>query len=219
MDEIFEYRFTRLDPVGGDHIDPPSVAIYETLLQKGAADTPLPGLAASWQVLDGGLTWRLRLRESAVFHSGVPCDAPAVVAALDRCRWGDGRTRQLWYWDPIDRVTATDDMTVELRLHYPYLGLPTLLWGTHTAICNDRLRSDLADQFGLAAADGTGPYRLVSFSAGEVLAELSSPAGAGQPPRPGRPGSAGWPCRRRPTAWPCLVTEPLTWCVPFLGTG
>ncbi len=174
MEEIFEYKFTRLDPVGGDHIDPPSVAIYETLLQKGAGDTPLPGLAASWHVLDGGLTWRLRLREGAVFHSGARCDAPAVVSALDRCRWGDGRTRQLWYWDPVDSVTAADDETVELRLHYPYLGLPTLLWGTHTAICNDRLRSELGDQFGVVVADGTGPYRLVSFAPDEVIAERES---------------------------------------------
>jgi peptide/nickel transport system substrate-binding protein len=171
MEEIFEYRFTRLDPVGGDHIDPPSVAIYETLLQKGSGDAPLPGLAASWQVLDGGLTWRLRLREGAVFHSGAPCDARAVVTALNRCRWGDGRTRQLWYWDPVDRVTAADAETVEVRLHYPYLGLPTLLWGTHTAICNDRMRCELGDRFGVVAADGTGPYRLVAFSPQEVIAE------------------------------------------------
>ncbi len=181
MDEIFEYRFTRLDPVGGDHIDPPSVAIYETLLQKGADDTPLPGLAASWQVLDDGLTWRLHIREGAAFHSGARCDAPAVVAALDRCRWGDGRARQLWYWDPVDQVTALDAGTVELRLHYRYLGLPTLLWGTHTAICNDDLRSQLGDQFGVTIADGTGPYRLVSFAPDEVVAQRVDPASAGPP--------------------------------------
>jgi len=65
MDEIFEYRFTRLDPVGGAHIDPPSVAVYETLVVKGPGDQPLPGLATSWSVSPDQLTWRLRLRQGA----------------------------------------------------------------------------------------------------------------------------------------------------------
>jgi ABC-type transport system substrate-binding protein len=176
MDEIFEYRFTKLDPIDGAHIDPPSVAIYETLLNKGPGDVPRPGLASSWQVLEGGLVWQLRLRAGARFHSGARCDAAAVVAALERCRWGDGRQRQLWYWDPVDHVTARDDSTVELRLHYPYLGLPTLLWGTHTAICNDQLRGELGDGYGVTAADGTGPYRLVSFTPEEVVAERADGA-------------------------------------------
>jgi ABC-type transport system substrate-binding protein len=177
MDEIFEYRLTKLDPIDGAHIDPPSVAIYETLLNKGPDDAPRPGLATSWEILEGGLIWRLRLRAGARFHSGARCDAAAVVAALERCRWGDGRERQLWYWDPVDRVTAPDDSTVELRLHHPYLGLPTLLWGTHTAICNDQRRSELGSEFGVAAADGTGPYRLVSYTPDEVVAERADGAG------------------------------------------
>ena len=40
LTEVFEYPFTRLDPVFGDHVDPPSVAIYETLLTKGATGRP-----------------------------------------------------------------------------------------------------------------------------------------------------------------------------------
>lgn len=174
MEEIFEYRFTKLDPVGGDHIDPPGVTVYETLLNKGEYAAPKPGLAVAWSTSDDGLSWQLRLRESTRFHSGDPCDAAAVVAALDRCRWGDGRTCQLWYWDPVDKVTAVDEATVELRLHYPYRRLPTLLWGTHTAIANDNRRSDLGERYGIDQADGTGPYRLVSYRPEEVVAERTA---------------------------------------------
>jgi len=170
-EEIFEYPFTKLDPVGGDHIDPPSVAVYETLMRKGSGEAVLPGLAERWSVSDDGLTWTLQIRPDAVFHSGDPCESAAVVAALERCRWGDGRMRQLWYWDPVDRVIADGPTTVKLQLNYPYLRLPTLLWGTHTAIHNDKRRSALGSEFGAAAADGTGPYRLVRYSPEEVLAE------------------------------------------------
>jgi ABC-type transport system substrate-binding protein len=178
MQEIFEYRFTKLDPIGGDHIDPPSVAVYETLLKKGANEQPEPGLASSWSVSQDGLRWRLNLREGARFHSGDPCDAPAVVAALERCRWGDGLSRQLWYWDPVDRVSAVGEGTVEVTLHYPYSRLPTLLWGTHTAICNVARRAALGDEYGLEMADGTGPYALSSYAPDLVIAHRATTPGA-----------------------------------------
>ena len=44
--EAFDYPFSRLDPLG-DHIDPPSVAIYETLLVKGPDWKGHPMLAAA----------------------------------------------------------------------------------------------------------------------------------------------------------------------------
>src|SRR6185437_43979 len=50
----FAYRFSRLDPTG-DHIDPPSVAVHETLVAKGAYWRPRPLLAESWTVSDDGL--------------------------------------------------------------------------------------------------------------------------------------------------------------------
>lgn len=171
LDEVFEYRFTRLDPVRGDHIDPPTLAIYETLLTKGPDGRPRPGLASAWSVADDGLTWRLRLRDGARFHSGRECDAAAVVEALELCRWGEGWPRQVWYWDPVDTVAALDDRTLELRLLHPCPRLPVLLWGTHTAVANARTWQRLGSSFGVEMADGTGPYRMTSFSPEAVSAE------------------------------------------------
>lgn len=171
LDEVFEYRFTRLDPVRGDHIDPPTLAIYETLLTKGPDGLPRAGLAEAWAVSDDGLTWTLRLRGGARFHSGRACDAHAVVEALDLCRWGEGLPRQVWYWDPVDSVAATDGRTLAVRLRHPCPRLPVLLWGTHTAVVNAETWRRLGSDFGALTADGTGPYRLVSYSPEEVLAE------------------------------------------------
>ena len=177
LEEVFEYPFTRLDPVMGDHVDPPTVAVYETLLVKGPDGRPRPGLADSWQVSDDGLTWRLRLREGARYHSGRECDARAVVEALELCRWADGLPRQVWYWDPVDTVSAEDERTVALRLHHPCARLPVLLWGTHTAIVNSHTWHRLGPDFGVSQADGTGQYRLVSYSPDEVVAERLVPEG------------------------------------------
>jgi peptide/nickel transport system substrate-binding protein len=168
--EGFEYPFSPIDPVGGAHIDPPSVAIYETLLRKGPGGAARPGLAESWSTSEDGLSWRLALRRNATFHSGQPCDAAAVARALHGCRWGADPTRQVWYWDPVDEVKVVDEATLEFSLHYPYPRLPTLLWGTHTAIHNEASRLAEGAAYGRTVVDGTGPYRLQSWALGEIVA-------------------------------------------------
>lgn len=172
--EGFEYEFSALDPVGSPHIDSPSVAIYETLLRKGTGGKPLPGLASSWTTADDGLSWTFTIRQAARFHSGELCDAAAVVAALNDCRWGGNKERQLWYWDAVDEVTAVDPATVKITLRHPYPRLPTLLWGTHTAIHNEGLRREHPGEYGFSIVDGTGPYRLVTWSKDELVVEGTS---------------------------------------------
>ena len=112
-----------------------------------------------------------------------------MVRALELCRWGDGLPRQIWYWDPVDQVRAIDDDVVELSLHYPCVRLPALLWGTHTAIVNPATRSRLGEDFGRTAADGTGPYQLVEYTPGSVLAQAV--ANGSTPPK-GRPRQIRW---------------------------
>jgi|GEM_PF-3728194 len=41
--EAFEYRFSALSPDAA-HVDPPAVAVYQTLLVRGPDGGPAPGL-------------------------------------------------------------------------------------------------------------------------------------------------------------------------------
>src|SRR5690606_37889164 len=110
-----------------------------------------------------------RLRDGLRFHSGAACDARAVAAALERCRWGDARTKQIQYWDPVATVAAEDERTVLIRAHYPTTRVMPLLWGTHTTIFNPATRERLGEAYGCEAADGTGPYRLAEWSPDRVV--------------------------------------------------
>ncbi len=168
--EAFDYEFSRLDPTGA-HIDPPSVAIYEPLMAKGPDWTAQPCLAESWAVSDDGLSWRVRMRPGARFHSGNPCGTEAVAAALEHLRHQSGTERQLWYWDPVDSVETDGPQSLVFRLKFPYSRLPSLLWGTHTAVYNEYARQKDPDRFGRVLADGTGPYRLTYWSPERVVAE------------------------------------------------
>jgi ABC-type transport system substrate-binding protein len=177
--EAFDYEFSRLDPTG-PHIDPTHVAVYELLMIKGPDFTARPGLAQSWEISPDGLEWRVKLRPGVRFHSGAPCDAPAVVRPLEHLRW-DFPSGQLWYWDPVDSMRAEGSDTVVFRLHYPYVRLPSLLWGTHTTIYNETLRAAEPDRFGFEIADGTGPFRLVSWSPERTVVERFAGYAGGRP--------------------------------------
>ncbi|MCC6792462.1 MAG: ABC transporter substrate-binding protein [Thermomicrobiales bacterium] len=168
--EGFDYPLSKIDPFG-DHIDPPSVALYETLVVKGPDGRAHPGLAERWEISDDKLTWRFHLRPGARFHSGDRADAPAVIAAMEMLRWGFHQGNQLWYWDPVDRVYPEGEETIVFTLHHPYVRLPSLLWGTHTAIHNEALRAREPERHGYELADGTGPFRLVSWAQERVELE------------------------------------------------
>ena len=193
--EAFDYPFSRLDPLG-DHIDPPSVAIYETLVVKGPDWKGHPMLAEDWEVSGDGLEWRVRIRPGLRFHSGAPCDAPAVLAALEHLRDHAQPGRPLWYWDPVDSVTAEGENQLVFRLYHPYSRLPALLWGTHTAVYNEARRAGDDEGSGRTWADGTGPFRLVSWSAERVVAERREdyPGVAAEflQPGPTRPSRIEW---------------------------
>ena len=168
--EAFDYDFSRLDPTAA-HIDPPSIAVYESLLAKGPDRASHPYLARVVDISESRLDWTLQIRSGARFHSGEICDSAAVVESLAALRMMHGDSRQLWYWDPVDTVVPLDDQTIRFRLHYPYRRLPSLLWGTHTAIFNRAAQLRDPVEFGSSIADGTGPYRLVSLDPSRLVAE------------------------------------------------
>ena len=170
LHEGFDYPFSKLDPHGA-HIDPPSVAIYETLVVKGPDGKAHPALADRWEISEDKLTWRFHIREGLRFHSGDPCDAPAILRALEGLRWGFHGGSQLWYWDAVDKVYADGPNVLVFTLHHPHIRLPSLLWGTHTAIYNEDRRAADPEGSGRTFADGTGPFRLVSHSDDKVVVE------------------------------------------------
>jgi peptide/nickel transport system substrate-binding protein len=68
-------------------------------------------------------------------------------------------------------VAAEGDDQLVFSLHHPYSRLPALLWGTHTAVYNEARRAADDEGSGRDWADGTGPFRLVSWSPERVVAE------------------------------------------------
>jgi peptide/nickel transport system substrate-binding protein len=60
------------------------LAMYETLVTIDENASPIPMLAAKWEVLDNGLTYRFELRKGVKFHNGKEMTSADVKASLER---------------------------------------------------------------------------------------------------------------------------------------
>jgi peptide/nickel transport system substrate-binding protein len=123
-----------------------------------------PGLATSWSVSPDGLTYTFKLRNDVAFCSGKKMTAKDVAATYER--WLDPETKALskWRMGDVDKVTATDDTTVEYKLKKPFSELLyQMTQYFHTVINVDQARQLGAD-FGVKGFDGTGPFCFESWT-------------------------------------------------------
>jgi len=141
--------------------------IYEPLLWINApdAETPYtPALATEWSVSDDGLTWTFQIRPRVTFHDGEPLTADAVVASILAAQAGAGAS---FIWAPLDTVTATGPLTVEMKLKYPAPVdlIASSLYGAWI-VSPTALAAAAADPtyFESGVDGGTGPYTIESYT-------------------------------------------------------
>jgi peptide/nickel transport system substrate-binding protein len=170
---------TNLDPRLGT--DQASEYVFELMLEglldKRADGTQMPGLAASWEALDGGRRYRFHLRPDARFHDGRPVLARDVAWTFDTILDGSTKSPKKGALGPLVRVDAVDAHTVDFLLASPWggffmnltAGLGVIPYGTTPEQQN-------------AHPIGSGPFRFVRRSADRV--ELAAWNGWYRGPRP-----------------------------------
>ena len=143
--------------------------IYETLVMRDAQMRLRPGLALSWQPLDD-TTWEFKLRPGVVFHDGSPMTAADVAASLQRVPNVPGNPNPYTiYLAGVTGVEVVDDLTLRLRTSGPLPILPTNL--TQIFIVPRSVADKGNAEFNTgAAAIGTGPFKVVSWSTSAPLA-------------------------------------------------
>jgi peptide/nickel transport system substrate-binding protein len=123
-----------------------------------------PGLAASWTVSPDGLLYTFKLRNDVTFCSGKKMTARDVVASYER--WLDPETKGLvkWRMGEVDKISASDDYTVEYRLKKPFSELLYQVTQYFHTIVNAEQAKQLGGDFGVKAFDGTGPFCMESWT-------------------------------------------------------
>ena len=139
---------------------------YEPLLAADGNLAPKPVLAESWEANDTGTQWTFKLREGVTFHDGKPFVADDVVYTYQRLLDPDVASPGagiLPGLDP-DGIVALDDRTVRFTLAETNVAFPESTISSHTMIVPEgATNADLA-----ASSNGTGAFKIDSFTPGEL---------------------------------------------------
>jgi peptide/nickel transport system substrate-binding protein len=144
--------------------------VYETLVERDEQFDVAPRLALSWTVLDKGAGWRFKLRPNVRFHDGAPFTADDVVFNVKRAL------------DPLSAMKSTlpevtgarkvDELTVDILTAQPVPVLPRTLmnlrmmsraWAAKHKVERPQDFRAKEETFAARNANGTGPFRLVSW--------------------------------------------------------
>ncbi|PPA70637.1 ABC transporter substrate-binding protein [Jeotgalibacillus proteolyticus] len=154
--------------------------VFETLIEFGKEDTEVnPGLAAEWDVSEDGLTYTFTLQEGVTFHDGEAFNADAVVYNFER--WASGTEDKFYYYKSmfggfgddeghvIESVTATDDMTVEIKLKRPQAPFLKNLAMSPFGIASPKALDEMGDDEFNENPVGTGPFKFVEWRRNERI--------------------------------------------------
>jgi peptide/nickel transport system substrate-binding protein len=177
---------TSLDPHFQDHDPTINVQrhIYEYLVGQGPRMELIPELAESWRARDP-LTWEFRLRRGVVWHDGAPFTAADVIASFRRVPTVENSPSSFVpYLRQITAMEAEDAHTLILRTAAPFPLMPNYMGAV--MIVPARFEHVKTAEFNsLAAAIGTGPYRVVEYLRGQRIVLEGNPRHwAGPPPHP-----------------------------------
>ncbi|HEV8306145.1 MAG TPA: ABC transporter substrate-binding protein [Methylomirabilota bacterium] len=135
--------------------------VYETLFTYDRDFNPIPMLAESADVADGGRRVTIALRRGVRFHNGKEMTSADVVASLKR--WGARATPAKPVWKSVEAVEAKDPYTVVIHLKEPSGSLiPALARPNNGAAIYPKEVVERAGADGqIAEFVGTGPFRFV----------------------------------------------------------
>jgi len=134
--------------------------IYETLYTYDKSLNPVPLLAESHAVADGGRRYTITLRKNVKFHNGKEMTSADVVPSLQR--WGKMSTTGKLLWKGVEAIEAKDPYTVVIHLKEPS---GSLLYGlgspNNGAAIYPKEVIAAAGEGQIKEFIGTGPYRFV----------------------------------------------------------
>ncbi|HEX6988884.1 MAG TPA: ABC transporter substrate-binding protein [Bacillota bacterium] len=133
--------------------------VYDPLIQFDFDMKTFKGvLAEDWEISEDGLTYTFHLKDGITFHSGTPLTSAHVKWTFDRWRDENLGSPTGHRIASIDRIETPDDRTVVLHLRQRDNELLTQLALPFAGILNPEVVEQYGDEYGLAAADGTGPF-------------------------------------------------------------
>ena len=144
--------------------------LYDTLVyeENGDRTNLLPGLASSWKFNDDGTVLTLEIRDGVKFHDGSKLTAEDVAFSLGVCR---AKAYNSSFTSILEGFEVVDASHVAVKLAYAYKPVLSILAMPSFSIFSKAWYEQCtANKTNMARTEmGTGPYKLVSWNAGQSI--------------------------------------------------
>jgi peptide/nickel transport system substrate-binding protein len=172
---ILEADNKSLDPLfGNSGVDRNTFNLYtEYLMLQDSKGDLQPWLAERWEVANGGKTITFYLRKDVTFQDGTPFNADAAKANLDRLVDPKLKPYPKQYTRELQSIDKVDDYTIRVNLSAPSVLIMPMLACEAGAMMSPKAMAEKGEEFGRAPV-GTGPFKVVSRTTGEIVTERNS---------------------------------------------
>lgn len=157
-----ELGATSYDPIKASKLNSANALIYDRLVEQDADQSFHPHLATAWDESPDGMTWVFKLHEGVTFHDGEPFNAETIAAWIPQFVG----TENAFMVEAIDKVEVVDPLTVKFIMKRPEPNMLYNLASTFMGVPSPKAYEELAADYGVTAAVGTGPFKLESFAIG-----------------------------------------------------
>src|SRR5215468_4636297 len=145
--------------------------LYNGLLGRDERGNPLPELAESWQVEQGGAVYRVRLQPGVKWHDGTPFTSADVKFSFEDVLLKFHARTKASMGGVLASIEAPDARTVVFRFKQPYAPLLFQLDATEAPIVPRHVFQGSDSQTNAANQSpvGTGPFKFVSYKKGAEI--------------------------------------------------
>ncbi len=145
--------------------------LYNTLLKFGPNGEITGDLADSWEVSEDQKTWTFKLKEGVKFHNGTEMTAESVKGTYDRAMDPSNGLVVGEIVKMFEKVEVVDKYKVSITTKEPYGAMMALMCNMSLAIMDPAYIEKYGMDLGSNAEsiNGTGPYKVVSWTRDEEL--------------------------------------------------
>ena len=142
--------------------------IHDNLINRDYDGSFKPALAEKWDISPDGKVYTFTLKKGVKFHSGKDFSSADVKYTFER--WlNTEKSPTSFAIKPIDKIEAPDPQTVRFTLKEPYNIFLDQLAGAWAVILNQATVDKAGSDYGITVADGTGPYKFVSWTRNQKI--------------------------------------------------
>ena len=142
--------------------------IHDNLINRDYDGSFKPALAEKWDISSDGKVYTFTLKKGVKFHSGKDFSSADVKYTFER--WlNTEKSPTSFAIKPIDKIEAPDPQTVRFTLKEPYNIFLDQLAGAWAVMLNQATVDKAGSDYGITVADGTGPYKFVTWTRNQKI--------------------------------------------------